>query len=63
MDALGHDSAGVRARSKSPAAGKGPFNKRDYAIGIVLLLMVVLLWTTSNFVTQVSSVSCPGDIV
>jgi hypothetical protein len=27
--------------------------RRDYAIGICLLLLVVFLWTTSNFVTQV----------
>lgn len=27
--------------------------KRDYAIGIGLLLIVVFLWTLSNFVTQV----------
>ena len=27
--------------------------RRDYAIGICLLLLVVILWTTSNFVTQV----------
>jgi len=26
--------------------------RRDYAIGICLLLLVVFLWTTSNFVTQ-----------
>ncbi|KAF9452664.1 hypothetical protein P691DRAFT_803782 [Macrolepiota fuliginosa MF-IS2] len=52
MDALGHESAGARTRSKSPAIDKGPLNKKDYAIGIVLLLVVVLLWTTSNFVTQ-----------
>jgi hypothetical protein len=27
--------------------------RREYAIGICLLLLVVFLWTTSNFVTQV----------
>jgi solute carrier family 35 protein F5 len=27
---------------------------KDYAIGIILLLVVVILWTASNFVTQVS---------
>jgi hypothetical protein len=26
---------------------------KDYAIGIILLLVVVILWTASNFVTQV----------
>lgn len=31
--------------------------KKDYAIGICLLLVVVCLWTSSNFVTQVSL--CP----
>ncbi|KAI0304928.1 hypothetical protein BC826DRAFT_978991 [Russula brevipes] len=38
------------------AAGKSPEShklaRRDYAVGICLLLLVVLLWTTSNFVTQ-----------
>jgi len=33
-------------------------NKKDYAIGIVLLLSVVVLWTSSNFITQVSVAHC-----
>lgn len=40
-----------------PAIGKSHVShklaRRDYAIGICLLLLVVFLWTTSNFVTQV----------
>lgn len=28
--------------------------RRDYLVGILLLLVVVVLWTSSNFVTQVS---------
>lgn len=54
MDTLGIDSNNARAVSKSPTSptGKGPLNKKDYAIGLLLLLAVVLLWTTSNFITQ-----------
>ncbi len=29
--------------------------RRDYVVGILLLLVVVVLWTSSNFVTQVSN--------
>jgi len=39
-----------------PVVGKSfeshKHSRRDYAIGIGLLLLVVVLWTTSNFVTQ-----------
>ena len=42
---------------QSPVIGKSHLSdklaRRDYAIGICLLLLVVFLWTTSNFVTQV----------
>ena len=42
---------------QSPATGKShgfyKLARRDYAVGICLLLLVVFLWTTSNFVTQV----------
>ena len=44
-----------RGKSRSRALAQMA-NRRDYAIGIVLLLCVVVLWTTSNFVTQVRSV-------
>ena len=43
--------------AESPVIGKPRVShklaRRDYAIGICLLLLVVFLWTTSNFVTQV----------
>ena len=43
--------------AQSPVTGKPhalyKLARRDYAIGICLLLLVVILWTTSNFVTQV----------
>jgi hypothetical protein len=43
--------------AQSPVIGKPHVSdklaRRDYAIGICLLLLVVFLWTTSNFVTQV----------
>ena len=41
-----------RGKSRSRALAQMA-NRRDYAIGIALLLCVVVLWTTSNFVTQV----------
>jgi solute carrier family 35 protein F5 len=43
--------------AESPVIGKSHVShklaRRDYAIGICLLLLVVFLWTASNFVTQV----------
>lgn len=55
MDTLGHDSTRTRARSKSPVSDKrGPLDSKDYTLGIALFLVVVLLWTISGFVTQVS---------
>lgn len=53
MDALGTDSSGLHDRPKSPGPNKGPLNRKDYVIGLVFLLLVVFLWTASNFVTQV----------
>ena len=38
----------------SPAMLQG---RRDYLIGICLLLVVVFLWTSSNFLTQVRTFS------
>ena len=46
-----------RSRGKSRSRTRLE-SKTDYAIGICLLLVVVLLWTTSNFVTQVGSLHC-----
>lgn len=62
MDTLGHH--GVEG---SPEILHGPrpsekrygflaLYKKDYVIGIGLLLLVVLLWTSSSFLTQV----CPA---
>ncbi|KAI0051725.1 vacuolar membrane protein [Auriscalpium vulgare] len=44
----------VRLPSRSPSRGKSPARlaRSDYAVGIGLLLVVVFLWTSSNFVTQ-----------
>ena len=39
------------ATGKSPAPRKRA--QRDYAVGVCLLLLVVFLWTASNFVTEV----------
>jgi len=47
MDALGLDPARARPTTQ-------PL-KKDYAIGLLLLFVVVLLWTVSNFVTQASA--------
>ena len=39
------------------ATGKPPTGRklarRDYTVGVCLLLLVVVLWTASNFVTEV----------
>lgn len=52
MDALPSLSLSrSRSRAKSPALH--PLDKRQYALGIGLLLLVVVLWTSANFVTQV----------
>lgn len=34
---------------------------RDYLLGVLLLLGVVLLWVTSSFITSVSS-ACPPSL-
>jgi len=39
------------ATGKHPASPK--LARRDYAVGVCLLLLVVFLWTASNFVTEV----------
>jgi len=46
MDALGLDPARVRVVAQ--------LFKKDYAIGLLFLSAVVLLWTVSSFVTQAS---------
>ncbi|KAK0506066.1 hypothetical protein EDD18DRAFT_1121880 [Armillaria luteobubalina] len=47
----------VHSRSQSRSRGKliskeSPLSHREYTVGIALLLVVVLLWTVSNFITQ-----------
>jgi hypothetical protein len=43
-----------RGKSVSPGRALSRIQAtRDYALGIGLLLIVVILWTSSNFVTQV----------
>lgn len=65
MDALSHSQteptrhlhSRSRSRVKSILSREPPstnLKKRDYVIGICLLLIVVFLWTSSNFITQVS---------
>ncbi|KAF5377454.1 hypothetical protein D9615_005305 [Tricholomella constricta] len=41
-----------RLRGNSPSPIQMLLEQRNYALGIVLLLVVVFLWTASNFVTQ-----------
>lgn len=36
------------------SVARARLDKKNYTLGIVLLLVVVFLWTSSNFVTQVS---------
>lgn len=43
-----------RPKSKDDSPMRPVLNRREYAVGILLLLVVVFLWTSSNFVTQVS---------
>ena len=50
MDSL---SVQPSATGKFPTSHKPALSRRDYVVGICLLLLVVFLWTTSNFVTQV----------
>jgi hypothetical protein len=45
------------ATGKSVASREPALSRRDYIVGICLLLLVVFLWTTSNFVTQVRPAS------
>ncbi|KAH9898071.1 hypothetical protein C8Q73DRAFT_683578 [Cubamyces lactineus] len=40
------------SRSKSRPRSSHLASRKNYLVGILLLLVVVLLWTTSNFVTQ-----------
>ncbi|KAJ4001059.1 hypothetical protein F5050DRAFT_1796906 [Lentinula boryana] len=42
----------ARAVSSLSRTNSSQLGKKDYAIGISLLLVVVFLWTTSNYVTQ-----------
>ncbi|KAJ3737103.1 hypothetical protein DFJ43DRAFT_1049205 [Lentinula guzmanii] len=42
----------ARAVSSLSRTNSSHLGKKDYAIGISLLLVVVFLWTTSNYVTQ-----------
>jgi hypothetical protein len=37
-----------------PALPTTKMDKKEYTVGIVYLLTVVLLWTLANFITQVS---------
>ncbi|TBU46107.1 hypothetical protein BD309DRAFT_954822 [Dichomitus squalens] len=53
MDTSFTPPARSRSRGKSRSRARAQIaNRRDYVIGIFLLLCVVVLWTTSNFVTQ-----------
>lgn len=45
------------SRAKSVEPGRALSATRDYALGIGLLLIVVILWTSSNFITQVCCIS------
>lgn len=48
-----HDGGPIRIGAVQ-ANSVARLDKKNYALGIVLLLLVVFLWTSSNFVTQVS---------
>lgn len=62
MASLSVSRGASRGRSRSTVRSKlievteavgNTLSHKDYALGIGLLLIVVTLWTTSNFVTQV----------
>ncbi|EDR15641.1 uncharacterized protein LACBIDRAFT_181179 [Laccaria bicolor S238N-H82] len=51
-----HDRGPIRVGvSQDNSVARARLDKKNYALGLVLLLVVVFLWTSSNFVTQVSS--------
>ncbi|KAF8167994.1 hypothetical protein B0H34DRAFT_792654 [Crassisporium funariophilum] len=56
MDAMTHTQDSTEDLSHQSSSFRQPQNqllhKSDYAVGIGLLLLVVFLWTASNFVTQ-----------
>ena len=55
MDTLIDPPLRSRSRGKSHSRVRALIaSRRDYFVGILLLLAVVVLWTSSNFVTQVS---------
>jgi len=54
METLNERGRGERAKTER--------SRHDYFVGVCLLLVVVLLWTLSNFVTQVSTVKISEDI-
>jgi solute carrier family 35, member F5 len=55
MDAIPSSAARhARSRSRAKSVSRSSLKEKDYAIGIGMLLMVVLLWTSSNFLTQAS---------
>lgn len=56
MDTAASDAA-TQILGKAPASTTGlTRDRRDYLVGICILLVVVFLWTASNFVTQVRTV-------
>ncbi|RPD81975.1 hypothetical protein L226DRAFT_564614 [Lentinus tigrinus ALCF2SS1-7] len=53
MDRTSSPPPRSRSRAKSQSRAQSQMkSRRDYIIGILLLLCVVILWTSSNFVTQ-----------
>lgn len=57
-----HEMDSLAANPSPPGKGVSPASRRlawsDYTVGICLLLLVVFLWTGSNFVTQVCLNNC-----
>ncbi|KIK06883.1 hypothetical protein K443DRAFT_673779 [Laccaria amethystina LaAM-08-1] len=48
-----HDRGAIRVGVlQANSVARARLDKKNYALGIVLLLLVVFLWTSSNFVTQ-----------
>lgn len=55
MDTFPQAPAWRHEQSRSQSVAPRVLRKGDYLIGISLLLVVVFLWTSSNFITQVSN--------
>ena len=57
-----HNTCWRLSRGKSPFRIPTLRENKDYIVGICLLLVVVFLWTSSAFVTQVCMLCFAGSV-